>query len=86
MTTRTTETKVTFKRPFVVDDAKRPYPPGEYLIATDEELIDQLSFPVWRRVTTMIHVRRDGATQVLTIDPAKLESLLATDAETTAAG
>jgi len=80
MTTRTTEKTVTFNRPFVVGDADHPYPPGEYLVATDEELIDQVSFPVWRRITTMIHVRNDGATQVLTIDPAKLESLLAQDA------
>lgn len=83
MTTRTTELTVTFKRPFVFGNTDSPYPPGDYLVATDEELIDQLSFPVWRRVKTMIHVRKDGATQVLTVDPAKLESLLSIDAALT---
>lgn len=81
MTTRTSEKTVTFNRPFVLSNADGSYPPGEYLVATDEEMIKELSFPAWRRVSTMIHVRREGTTQVLTIDPRELELLLSRDAE-----
>jgi len=81
MTTRTSKRIVTFTRPFVLSNADGSYPPGEYLVATDEEMIEELSFPVWRRASTMIHVQRDGTTQVLTIDPRELELLLSRDAE-----
>ena len=81
MTKRTTERTVTFNKPFTLTNADGDFAPGEYLVATDEELIEQLSFSVWRRVSTMIHVRRDGTTQVLTIDPQELESLLSHDVE-----
>ena len=81
MTTRTTERTVTFNRPFELSNADGSYPPGEYLVATDEELIEELSFPAWRRASTTIHVHRGGVTQVLTIEPQELELLLSLDAE-----
>ena len=34
----------------------RELPAGSYRVATDEELIEGLSFPVYRRVATMIFV------------------------------
>jgi hypothetical protein len=81
MTSRTIDRTVTFHQSFILGDGDGPYPPGEYLVQTDEEMIEQLSFPAWRRVATVIHVRKGGATQVLTIDPRELESVLARDAE-----
>ena len=54
--------------------------PGACLVQTDEELIEGLSFPAWRRVATTIHVRRDGATQARAIDPRALDLMLARDA------
>jgi len=86
MTTRTTERTVTFNQPFALTNEDGNFPPGEYLVATDEVLIEQLSFPAWRRASTMIHVRRGGTTQVLTIDPQELESLLSRDAEAAFSG
>jgi len=76
---RTSERIVTLHRPFVLGEDT--YPPGEYLVQTDEVTIDQLSFPAWRRVATMIHVRNGGTTQVLTVAPQELELILSADVE-----
>lgn len=83
MMTRTTERTVTINRPFSLTNSDETYPAGEYLVATDEEMISGLSFPIWCRVATTIHVRKGGTTQVWTIDPQELEFLLSRDAETT---
>jgi hypothetical protein len=43
---------------------------------TDEEMIEELSFPVYRRVFTMIIVPADSASSVemVTIDPQDLQA------------
>jgi hypothetical protein len=79
MTIRTTARTVTFTRPFSIGSADVSFSPGDYLVETDEEMIENLSFPAWRRVATTIHVRTDGATQVLPIDPRRLDLMLARD-------
>lgn len=81
MTIRTTETSVTFRQPFCLDGEESPFVAGTYLVQTDEESIDGLSFLGWRRVATTIQVRRGGNTQVLPIDPNALTFLLARDAD-----
>ncbi|MGC1883388.1 MAG: hypothetical protein WA703_19630, partial [Pseudolabrys sp.] len=49
---------------------------GEYEVATDEELIEGLSFPVYRRVATLIFLPADAGQQasmeMINIDPADL--------------
>jgi hypothetical protein len=80
MTTRTIERTVTFMRPFAIGKGSETYPPGKYLVQTDEEMIPDVSFTAWRRIVTMIHLRSNGAMQALIIDPAELESSLARDA------
>jgi hypothetical protein len=49
MTMRTTEKTITFHRPFCLKGVDRLLPP-------DEELIEGLSFPAYRRVSTAIFV------------------------------
>jgi hypothetical protein len=53
-------------------------PPGEYRIVTDEELIEELSFPVYRRVATMIFVpavsHHASSVEMVTIDPQELQA------------
>lgn len=53
---------------------------------TDEELIEGLSFPVYRRVSTMIIVPapalRMSSVEMLAIDPRELEATLDRDAAT----
>jgi hypothetical protein len=59
-------------------------PPGTYEVNTDEELLEGLSFPVYRRVATWIRLtsRQHGVTmfQTAPVDPAELETVLAGDA------
>jgi hypothetical protein len=56
MTTRTSSKTVTFARPFLLKGVDRMMTAGDYRVVTDEELIQELSFPVYRRVATMIFV------------------------------
>jgi hypothetical protein len=56
MTVRTSSKTVTFAHPFLLKGVDRILAAGDYRILTDEELIEELSFPVYRRVATMILV------------------------------
>lgn len=60
----------------------RQLPAGDYRVSTDEELIEGLSFPVYRRVATMIFVPGLNGTslEMVTIDPAELQAALERDA------
>ena len=68
MTTRTTSKIVTFARPFTLKGVDRILPPGEYRVVTDEELIEELSFPVYRRMATMIFVPAEISPRFLSRD------------------
>ena len=56
---------------------------GDYRVVTDEELIQELSFPVYRRVATMIFVPAASghAFEMVTIDPRDLEDAQDRDAQ-----
>ena len=54
MLTRTRDRMWTFSKPFTIKGVDRLLPAGSYRVSTDEELIEGLSFPVYRRVATMI--------------------------------
>jgi len=56
MTTRSQRETVHFKRPFRIRGVDRLLPAGAYEVVTDEEMIEGLSFPCFRRVATMIMV------------------------------
>jgi hypothetical protein len=77
MTIRTSNKTVTFVHPFLLKGVDRILAPGDYRVATDEELIEQLSFPAYRRVATMIFV--PGASghvssiEMVAIDPGDLQ-------------
>lgn len=47
---------MTFKRAFQIRGIDRLLPAGSYEVVTDEEMIEGLSFPSFRRVATMIMV------------------------------
>lgn len=84
MIARSRSETAVFSKPFLLRGVDRMLPPGEYRIVTDEELIDGLSFPVYRRVSTMIFVPRiHGVSSVemvtvemVTIDPLDLRGYL----------
>ncbi len=77
MLTRTRVKTLTFARPFALKGIDRLLPAGDYRVSTDEELIEGLSFPVYRRVATMIFVpgpaNAASSLEMFTIDPADLK-------------
>jgi hypothetical protein len=76
MSTRTTTKIVTFARPFTLKGVDRVLAAGNYRVVTDEELIEELSFPVYRRVSTMIFVPAKSASSVemVAIDAQDLQA------------
>ena len=56
MTMRSRREAITFLHPFRIKGIDRLLPPGAYKVITDEELIEGLSYPAFRRVATMIMV------------------------------
>jgi hypothetical protein len=74
MNTRTSRKTVTFNKPFSLDAIGRSLPAGAYEVITDEELIEGLSFPVYRRVATMMLVpgQLTRSVEMVTVDPLAL--------------
>jgi hypothetical protein len=85
MTRRTTSNTVTFAHPFLLKGVDRTLGAGDYRVVTDEDLVEQLSFPVYRRVATMIFVpadsRNSSSVEMVTIDPRDLQDARDRDAE-----
>ena len=83
MTIRTSKKTVIFRRPFVLGGFDEVLPAGAYSVETDEELLEGISFPAYRRILTLIHLHgkpgHPGLTQTLTIDPNELDAALKRD-------
>jgi hypothetical protein len=89
MSTRTSRKTVTFRRPFLLEGIGRSLPAGPYEVVTDEELIEGLSFPVYRRVATMMLVPAPSSRssiEMVTIDSVDLLAALKRDAVEADAG
>jgi hypothetical protein len=56
MIARSLSKTIVVNRPFLLKGVDRMLPAGAYRVVTDEELIEGLSFAVYRRVATMIFV------------------------------
>ena len=84
MTIRTSSKTVVFTRPFSLNGIDEVLPAGSYVVQTDEELIEGLSFLSYRRVSTAIILPavscRSSSTQVVTIDPLDLAAAQDMDA------
>ena len=84
MIARSLNKTVIFRKPFLLKGIDRTLPAGDYRVVTDEELIEGLSFPVYRRVSTMIFVPAEsqGASsfEMVTIDPTDLQAAQDRDA------
>ncbi|HZP75148.1 MAG TPA: hypothetical protein VFB45_03295 [Pseudolabrys sp.] len=81
---RTTRKIVTFGNPFSIKGLERVLPAGDYEVITDEELIEGLSFPVYRHVATLMLAPGASSpastTEMLTVDPHELAAALQRDA------
>jgi hypothetical protein len=82
MTTRSRRETITFKHPFRIKGVDRLLPAGGYEVITDEEMIEGLSFAVFRRVATMIMVPapRGSAMEMLSISSIDLSDAQRIDA------
>lgn len=80
---RTNTTIVTFKYPFKLGNEDEAYPAGTYSIETDEELLQDVSFPAYRRTaTTMQRISDDAPAYLMpveTINPLHLEAAILLD-------
>ena len=84
MTVRTTDTEVTFKRPFSLSAFDALQPAGTYHVVIEEEEISGLSFLAYRRAATMLHTPavsvQSSRHQVVEVDPEELAAALDADA------
>jgi hypothetical protein len=84
MTMRSRRETITFKHPFRIKGIDRLLPAGAYEVITDEEMIEGLSFAVFRRVATMIMVSaaapRSSTMEMVSISPIDLADAQRIDA------
>jgi hypothetical protein len=89
MFTRSHSKSVVFRHPFELKGVDRILPPGTYRVVTDEELIEELSFPAYRRISTVIFVPGESylpSEEMVAIDPRDLETALDRDRATAGGG
>ena len=84
MTMRTSHKTVTFTQPFSLNGIDEVQPAGTYTVETNEEPLQGVSFPAYRRVETLIFLpSRPGGPfveRVVNIDPLELEAVQKRDA------
>jgi hypothetical protein len=82
--TRSRRETVTFRHPFRIRGIDRQLNAGAYEVVTDEELIEGLSFPCFRRVATMIMVPaappHHSSTEMISISSVDLADAQQADA------
>ncbi len=78
---RTSKSTVVFTQAFRLAGIDDELPAGSYVVETDAELVQELSFPVYRRIATMLYIPGNdaGSYTVSAIDPHELETALARD-------
>jgi hypothetical protein len=83
MTTRTQRTVVSFKKPFSLPGVDGVQPAGEYVVETDDLLLEGVSSLAYRRIATLLHLPSIGvskyARQHVSVNQADLEAALSRD-------
>jgi hypothetical protein len=74
--------------PFSLEGVGRSLPAGSYEVVTDEELLEGLSFPVYRRVSTTMLVPGElcRSVEMVSIDPLALAKALERETSAEKAG
>lgn len=84
MSTRSTESTVSFSQAFCLSQFDQAQPPGSYQLVTEEEPLEGLSFTAYHRVRTLLYLpanaRRGRTRQVIEIDPVELAVAVVSDA------
>lgn len=85
--TRSRRETIVFKHPFRMASIERLLPAGAYEVVTDEEMIEGLSFPVFRRVATMMMIPAEApnssAVEMISIGSIELSDAQRIDAAVT---
>jgi hypothetical protein len=80
---RSTRRIVTFTSSFALRSLEGEQPAGDYLVETDEELIEGISRLAYRRLATHLHLpsrsQSPDTQQMIAIDPVELEAALLRD-------
>ena len=67
---------LTFRYPFSLKGNDRPFAAGQYELITNEEPIEELLFPIYRRVATLIFLPADAgqpsSIKIVDVDTADL--------------
>ena len=87
MEARTRVETIAFRRPFRLRSLAEVLPAGTYTLHVEEEMIECLSFPAWRRTSTTItptDLPRGQLLQCWSVLPAELDAALAADAAVSA--
>ena len=83
MATRMRRKTVLFKQPFRLGEPGGLFQAGAYPIDIDEELVQGLPFPAYRRTAITMHLiadpRHPGMTECIVVDPLRLDTALARD-------
>ncbi len=86
MASRTTQTIVRFRNPFLLLGFDKPQPAGDYRVDHDEESIEGISRLAWRRVGSFIHLPGIGVKmsthQMVSINVADLDAAFEKDNKT----
>jgi hypothetical protein len=86
MTTRSRMETMAFLHPFRLKGVDRMLPAGTYEIISEDEMIEGLSFPVYRRVSTFIMAPAappyQSSTEMIPITPLDLADAQRIDAGT----
>lgn len=84
MTIRSRRETIHFKHPFRIKGIDRQLAPGPYEVIMDEEMIEGLSFPCFRRIATIIMVPaappRRSAMEMISISSVDLSEAQRIDA------
>ena len=84
MLNRTHTTTLIFRKPFRLKSAGGLQPAGTYTVETEEELIEGVSFPAYRRLWTTITrqaVHARALVQTIPVDPRELAEAHAMDSD-----
>ena len=81
MDTRTSSKHVTFRRPFTLRGLDGVQPAGNYVVRSEQELLDTLTCLGWRQMSLTIEILRDGATEHVAIDAQDLREALVRDGD-----
>ncbi len=83
MEIRSTRTTVTFRRAFTLPHDVRTVPAGDYVLVTEEERLEGLTFSAYRRISGYLIVgggpANPGRAEMFPVTEAELEALVARD-------